>query len=291
MRQAGIAAILFVTLVSACGSAPNATQPSTQNEAAPVVVSTSESVHDSPLLEDHSAAPQPMPTPADTEAEPTAPLQASPADVMESAATTDTQAEAPTAQLMLDPTQAPPEPAPQEQAAVPAALPSESQPAPAAPAEAQAPAPSQSIGQPTRLVIDAIGMDRSLISVGLDPNNIPIVPKHDIGWYNLSAVPGQGENVVLWGHVLRFRSTPDVPAPFARLKELQPGAQLTLYDDTGNSRAYVVTEQVWATPDQVEYILPKGKEVVTMVSCIGDKVVLDGSVEMTNRLITIAEPA
>jgi sortase (surface protein transpeptidase) len=258
-------------------------------------VSTAEAIHDSPLLEDHSAAPQPTSV-SSADATEVSAAQIDPTEVpAEPAATADAQPEAPTAQLMLDPTEAPPVQEPQAQEAVPAALPAESQPAPAAPAApAEAPAappPSQSIGQPTRLVIDAIGMDRSLISVGLDPNNIPIVPKHDIGWYNLSAVPGQGENVVLWGHVLRFRNTPDIPAPFARLKELQPGAQVTLYDDAGNARAYVVTEQVWATPDQVEYILPKGKEVVTMVSCIGDKVVLDGSVEMTNRLITIAEPA
>jgi sortase (surface protein transpeptidase) len=139
-------------------------------------------------------------------------------------------------------------------------------------------------------VIEDIGMDRSLVSVGLDKNRVPIVPKHDVGWYNLSAMPGQGENVVLWGHVLRFKSAPKIPAPFARLKELQPGARVVLYDEVGNAHAYVVTRQVWATPDQVEYILPVGKERITMVSCIGDKVIANGDVEMTHRLITIAEP-
>lgn len=143
---------------------------------------------------------------------------------------------------------------------------------------------------PMRIVIDAIGMDRPLVSVGLDRNNVPIVPNHDVGWYNLSARPGQGENVVLWGHVLRFKSAPNIPAPFARLKELQPGARVTLLDEAGNRYTYAVSKQVWATPDQVEYILPQGHEVVTMVSCIGDKVVVDGSVELTHRLITIAEP-
>ena len=66
---------------------------------------------------------------------------------------------------------------------------------------------------------------------------------------------------------------------------------MTLYDDEGRPYRYVVTEQVWATPDQVEYMLPRGREIVTMISCIGDKVIEDGSVEMTHRLITIAEPA
>lgn len=129
------------------------------------------------------------------------------------------------------------------------------------------------------------------MSVGLDKHRVPIVPKHDVGWYNLSALPGQGENIVLWGHVLRFKNAPKIPAPFARLKELNVGAKIVLYDKAGKAHHYQVTQQVWATPDQVEYILPQGKERITMVSCIGDKVVANGEVEMTNRLITIAEPS
>lgn len=145
---------------------------------------------------------------------------------------------------------------------------------------------------PVRMVIDAIDLDRPTLSVGLDENVIPIVPKHDIGWYNLSARPGQGENIVFWGHVLRFREAPKRPAPFARLKELEIGDKLVLYNAKGKAFTYKVTNKVWVTPDKVEYILPVGYERVTMVSCIGDKVVKDGEVvEMTHRLITIAEPS
>ena len=144
---------------------------------------------------------------------------------------------------------------------------------------------------PVRLLIPAIDLDRPTLSVGLDKNAIPIVPKHDVGWYNLSARPGQGENIVLWGHVLRFREAPKRPAPFARLKELEIGDSVVLYNAKGKAFNYKVTQKVWATPDQVEYILPVGYERVTMVSCIGDKVIKDGEVvEMSHRLITIAEP-
>jgi LPXTG-site transpeptidase (sortase) family protein len=141
-----------------------------------------------------------------------------------------------------------------------------------------------------RLVIPAIDLDRELVSVGLDRNRIPVVPDHDVGWYNLSAGPGQGDNIVLWGHVLRFKATPKIPAPFARLKELSLGANLTLYSADGTAHAYQVIETVMVTPDKVEYILPKGRELLTLVSCIGDKVVAEDSVEMSHRLITIAAP-
>lgn len=142
-----------------------------------------------------------------------------------------------------------------------------------------------------RIVIAAIELDQPAVSVGLDDQRVPIVPKHDIGWYNLSAAPGQGSNIVLWGHVLRFRDSPEIPAPFRRLKELTPGAQIVLYDDTNVAHTYNVTEQVWVTPDQVQYILPTGTEQLTLVSCIGNKVKSEAGVEMTHRLVTIAKLA
>lgn len=144
---------------------------------------------------------------------------------------------------------------------------------------------------PVRIVIEQIGMDRSLASVGLDKQQVPIVPKHDIGWYNLSAHPGAGENIVLWGHVLRFRETPKLAAPFARIKELKKGTVIVLYDHDGAKHRYVVTQKIYAKPADVKYILPQGKERLTLVSCAGSKVIVGGDVkDMSHRLITIAEP-
>ncbi len=143
---------------------------------------------------------------------------------------------------------------------------------------------------PVRLVISAIELDRSLVPVGLDANMVPIVPDHDIGWYSYSARPGQGENVVFWGHVLGFRHAPDIPAPFANLHKVAVGTPIVVYTADGVAHEYVVREQIWATPDEVSYILPKGQEQLTLVSCIGDKVIINGSVDMSHRLITIAEP-
>jgi hypothetical protein len=168
--------------------------------------------------------------------------------------------------------------------------------APAPPRATSAPAaqPANTAGtsEPVRIVIQDIGLDGRMVSVGLDENRIPVVPKHNVGWYNLSAQPGQGENIVLWGHVLRFREAPNIPAPFGRLKEVKPGAEVLLYDKAGKTHKYVVTKQIWVTPDQVEYILPRGREMVTMVSCIGDKVIVGNEVvDESHRLITIAEPA
>lgn len=153
------------------------------------------------------------------------------------------------------------------------------------------PSPTPTLpNQPVRLVIPAIELDRPLVSVGLDRNRIPIVPKHDAAWYNLSAKPGEGENIVLWGHVLRFRAQPNLPAPFARVQELEPGDRITIFTADGRAHVYVVHEQIWVRPEQVEYILPQGRELITMVSCIGDKVLVGNELELSHRLITIALP-
>lgn len=143
---------------------------------------------------------------------------------------------------------------------------------------------------PVRLVIPSLGIDYKPIPVGLDENRIPIVPKHDVGWYTYSARPGQGDNVVLWGHVLRWKDSPHIPAPFAALKDVQIGAQLIIYTADGAAHSYRISRVVWARPEEVQYILPTGSEQVTLVSCIGDKVILNGSLEMSHRQITIAVP-
>jgi sortase (surface protein transpeptidase) len=166
--------------------------------------------------------------------------------------------------------------------------------APPSPTALPEPTPAaRAASAPARIVIGAIQLDRPLMPVGLDAQAAPIVPKYDAAWFTGSATPGQGDNVVLWGHALRFRDSPDVPAPFGRLHELQPGAGIALFDERGGQHDYTVTRQIWATPDQVDYILPKGRELLTLVSCIGQQVLADdGTVlTMSHRLITIAEPA
>ncbi len=153
------------------------------------------------------------------------------------------------------------------------------------------PTPEPRLARPAQLIIPAIKLNLFPIPVGLDARRSPIVPRHDVGWFTGSARPGEGSNVVFWGHVLRWRSQPKIPAPFARLHELQPGARVTVVTVDGRVRRYHVTRQVWVRPSQVQYILPTDSERITLVSCIGDKVIRNGELTKEFRLITIAEPA
>jgi LPXTG-site transpeptidase (sortase) family protein len=275
MRHAWIIVIIAALLIGACGAQTTA-QTADQPTSPPANTTPAEAAPTEPAFLSPNSVPAPSPTPSgpaaidvtQSAAEPT-PRLILPA-ATGAAATDDMPATDDVPRMTLTPT-----PAPAADAA-------------ATPAPAANPAkPSQ----PVRLTIKDIGLDGQLVSVGLDKDRIPIVPKHEVGWYNLSARPGEGENIVLWGHVLRFRDSPKIPAPFAHLKDLKPGAAVVLYDKDGNAHQYAVTKQVWVTPEQVEYILPQGKEMVTMVSCIGDKIIEDGEVvDESHRLITIAEP-
>jgi len=262
MRQQRWIIITIALLLTACGGAATPEQPAAAPTSAPATTQPATSA--------------PAPT----------------AQAATSAPTDAPQAEAPTAELFrAEPTAAslPPTATPAQ-----AALAATAAPTPASEPTAQSAAdiePGQP-GEPIRIVIDAVGMDQKIVSVGLDKKRVPIVPDHEVGWYNLSAQPGQGDNIVLWGHVLRFRQAPKVPAPFARIKEVKPGASVVLYDQAGKAHNYVVKQQIWVLPTEVDYILPKNKEMLTLVSCIGDKVINNGEVvDESHRLITIAEPA
>ena len=144
---------------------------------------------------------------------------------------------------------------------------------------------------PARLTIPAIGLDTAPVPVGLDRANLPIVPKHDVGWYTGSAMPHQGDNIVFWGHVSRWRATPTIAAPFERVPELSPGAEVVVETADGQTHRYVVTQAVQVRPHEVQYILPTGTEQITLVTCIGDRVILNGTRTREKRLIVIAEPA
>ncbi|MCS6882597.1 MAG: class F sortase [Oscillochloridaceae bacterium] len=160
-----------------------------------------------------------------------------------------------------------------------------------APTLEPAPAPAASRSLPVRLAIPAIGLEVATVPAGADETGAFVVPDHDVGWFSGSAAPGEGENIVLWGHVLPFLARPHIPAPFARLREVSVGAQVVLYDASGRRHEYVVTQQMRVAPERTEFLFPRGREMVTLIACTGDQIVSGGAVvDFTQRLVVIAEP-
>jgi LPXTG-site transpeptidase (sortase) family protein len=143
---------------------------------------------------------------------------------------------------------------------------------------------------PVRLRISSIALDQQILSVGLDKQRWPIVPKHAVGWYTLSARPGGSDNVVMWGHVLRWKASPRIPAAFEHLAEIKLKAVIHVSMSDGTVQRYRVMRIVVARPSEVAYILPTGKAQLTLVSCYGDTVMTKGGLTKEFRLITIATP-
>ena len=150
--------------------------------------------------------------------------------------------------------------------------------------------PPEPAAPPERIAIPKIGLDVRVLPVGVDRKGAFVVLDHDVAWYKQSGMPTQRTNIVMWAHVLRFRATPNIPAPFARVHELEIGDRITVTTAAGKRRTYVVTYQHRVRPDQVEYIAPTPLERITLISCIGARVMVAGRLSLAERLVTIGEP-
>lgn len=105
------------------------------------------------------------------------------------------------------------------------------------------------------------------------PGRRPIVALNQVNWWQDSALPGEGSNVVLYGHS---------PGVFSNLHKLRRGAVITV-SWQGRDYGYIVT-RVFVVSNSVgkveagHWIDPTEDERLTMVTCAGE-----------DRLIVIAE--
>ena len=79
---------------------------------------------------------------------------------------------------------------------------------------------------PTRLLVPAIGVDTSVVPLGLNPDGTAQVPSSAsyAGWYDLGPRPGQLGPAVILGHVDSLSG----PGVFYRLRSLLPGDIITV---------------------------------------------------------------
>ena len=127
---------------------------------------------------------------------------------------------------------------------------------------------------PTRIGIPSIGVDASVLTMGLDANNYPEVPNagDEVAWYSFSAPPGRGNNAVFSGHVDWYYRDMPVEGVFYHLRELQIGDQITLDLDDGSQLRYNVTGNVataYDDPNVIDVMDPTSKDVLTLITCGG----------------------
>jgi sortase A len=128
----------------------------------------------------------------------------------------------------------------------------------------------------TRVVIPSVGVDSKAVEVGWEvkEQNGQQVAAWQVAEYAVlphrgSANPGEGDNIVLAGHVGGYGKV------FKNLFYVRPGDQITLYS-AGQQYLYVVQERLLldeegVSPEQraanARYIAPTNSEVVTLVTC------------------------
>ena len=154
--------------------------------------------------------------------------------------------------------------------------------------ETPTPTTAPSTGRIVRLVIPRLGIDRSVIPIGLvrsgsklDWNTDKLFANRNrpdlVGHLMTSVNPGDGSNIVLVGHNYN-NSGYNWKAVFHNLKALQTGDRITVYTQNGGEHQYIVqkVKQVpWVNKKGSElekhlsYIWPKPQEQLTLVTCSG----------------------
>ena len=126
-----------------------------------------------------------------------------------------------------------------------------------------------SAGRPVSIAIPAVGIDARVVPVGLRADRTMEVPEVDLaGWYEPGPRPGEAGPAVIVGHV----DSRHGPAVFFRLGELRPGDRITIGQQGGAARSFLV-ERVERSPKEA---LPVGRiwdrarqPVLRLITCGG----------------------
>lgn len=126
--------------------------------------------------------------------------------------------------------------------------------------------------QPSRLTIGSLGLDMEIQAVGILADGNMEIPASALvaGWYRYGAAPSQGQgNTVLAAHV---DDASVGLGPFASLRDLAPGEQITVVDVEGATYLYQVTKVEQTSKTNVDTQLlfnTTGPDALVLVTCGG----------------------
>ena len=123
--------------------------------------------------------------------------------------------------------------------------------------------------KPVAVRVAGIGLEASVISVGVDSNNQFAVPTADtVGWYQYSAAPGNPGASVLAAHV----DYGGVPGAFFNLRKVLPGDTLEVELEDGTIILYEVTDNTLYEKIDLpagELFRKDGDSVLQLITCGG----------------------
>jgi sortase (surface protein transpeptidase) len=125
-----------------------------------------------------------------------------------------------------------------------------------------------------RLIIDKIGVDAQVVTLGLDENGIPMVPDnpYDVAWYDWSSRPGSGSNAVFAGHFDWTVNGQPVAGVFYSLADLSVGDIIEVNLADGTDYKYKVIGNL-AIPDEdpqaMQVMAATPSDMITLLTCGG----------------------
>jgi len=135
-------------------------------------------------------------------------------------------------------------------------------------------APTPSTAPVARLIIQKIGVDAPVVTMGVDENGIPQVPNnpYDVVWYNFSTKPGGGSNAVFAGHYDWTVNHQGVAGVFYSLANLTVGDIIEVKLEDGTDYKYRVIGNLAihdGDPQAMDMMAPTSTDMVTLITCGG----------------------
>ena len=126
---------------------------------------------------------------------------------------------------------------------------------------------------PTLIKIDKIGLELPIEESRII-DGVWEISYSGASHLDSSANPGEGGNIVVYGH--------NKNSLFGPIRWLSTGDTIELTDKEGNVFVYEIAQTFETTPDDITHVLPKDEETLTLYTCTG---FLD-----SKRYIIIAKP-
>lgn len=123
---------------------------------------------------------------------------------------------------------------------------------------------------PVRLVIPKLRLDATIEAGGKTDDGALAVPQafQNVIWYDLGIKPGERGNAVISGHL----DSKAGRAVFWRLRDLQVGDTLSVFDQSGAERTFVVVERATYAYDQAPLTKIFGFDLerdLNLITCTG----------------------
>ncbi len=145
------------------------------------------------------------------------------------------------------------------------------------------------IGKPVRLSIPAIGVNAAIEHIGLTGAGAVGVPDNavDVSWFDAGPRPGQLGSAVIVGHYGIWKNGSH--SVFDRLPDLKIGDHITVKDDQGTIRLFVVQEsKVYSKDATVPEIFKKSDQAyLNIITCHGQY--LPSQKTYSQRLVVFAK--